>query len=371
MTLNLEKKLAKRKKRGNFRQLQIFQPLIAQPLIDFSSNDTLGLAGSSRLATLVQQECENQAGPLNGLGSTGSRLLTGNSAYAEMLEEKIAAIHGYEAGVLFNCGYMANVGLLSSFGDECTIFFDAGIHASTMDGIRLSRAKAFPFRHNDLDHLECRLKNCSIPGDKLICIESIYSTDGSRAPLREICQIAEKYQAKLIVDEAHAVGVYGPKGKGLVAHEDLMDQIFAQITTFGKALGTFGAIVLGGKCLKEFLINYSHAYIYTTALPLRNLAAIKTAYDIFPQMDVERAHIQKLIKLFQKVSTCSSTTHIQSIFVAGNVKVRKASEELANFGFDVRPLLSPTVRRGKESLRVCLHAFNTENELIQLLDHLK
>ena len=202
--MTLESRLRKRKKLGNLRQLQI-----TAPLIDFSSNDYLGLARSSELAMLrFPRMGMNLHHGL--LGSTGSRLLTGNCRYAQDLEEKIAKFHGYEAGVLFNCGYMANVGLLSAIGDEKNvIFFDAAVHASTRDGICLSRTQAFPFRHNDLDHLENRLKSCSVLGDRFICMESIYSTDGSMAPLTEICRLAKEYEAHLIVDEAHAVGACG------------------------------------------------------------------------------------------------------------------------------------------------------------------
>lgn len=241
--LNFEKNLVKRKKIGNLRQLQL--PASHMP-IDFSSNDYLGLARSTQLAVAVLKEVEKYSGPLNGHGSTGSRLLTGNSLYAHELEDAIARFHGFEAGLLFGCGYMANVGLISAVaGNGDTIIYDAGVHASMMDGMRLSRAQAYPFRHNDLDHLEHRLKNLPREGDLFICVESLYSTDGSKAPLGEICRLAKQYEGHVIVDEAHAVGVQGVSGKGLVAEYDLTADVFAQIVTFGKALGTHGAIVLG------------------------------------------------------------------------------------------------------------------------------
>src|SRR5262249_569897 len=160
--------------------------------------------------------------------------------------------HGYEAGLLFNCGYMANLGLLSAVAaDEDLIFFDSAIHASSRGGIQLSQATAFPFKHNDVNHLEHRLKHCQTVGNRFICIESVYSTDGSKALLPEIVQLAKRYEAHLIVDEAHAVGVFGPEGRGLVAEYDLTADVFAQVVTFGKAVGTYGAIVLGTHLLKE------------------------------------------------------------------------------------------------------------------------
>lgn len=332
MILHLETQLLRREKLGNLRKLPA-----CQVLVDFSSNDYLGLARKLEWS--------------GRFGSTGSRLLNGNSTYAVELEERIAKFHGYEAGLLFNCGYMANLGLLSILTG--TILFDAQVHASTRDGIALSRANAFPFRHNDLEHLENRLKNSS--GVRFICIESIYSTDGSIAPLPEICHLAKQYGAEVIVDEAHATGVMGPQGRGLVAEHNLTDQIFAQVVTFGKGLGAYGAIVLGSNTLKASLINFATSFIYTTAPPLQVLAAIKCSYDLFPTMEKERAHLKKL-------SGCK--THILSVPIQGNAEVKKAAQTLREHGFDVRPLLSPTVQRGHEALRICLHAFNTEKELL-------
>lgn len=350
----LEKRLLEREKIGNLRKLQL-----NPPAIDFASNDYLGLARSPQLAASVLKEWD-----LNGLGSTGSRLLTGNSLYAENLEKNIAAFHGFEAGVLFNCGYMANVGLISAVANpNSVIFFDTQVHASTHDGIRLSKAKSFPFRHNNLEHLEKRLQSIHSQKDRFICIESIYSTDGSMAPLLEISRLAKKYEVHLIVDEAHAVGVYGLKGRGLVAEHNLTDHVFAQVTTFGKALGVCGAIVLGSPTLKEALINFATPYIYTTALPFHSLAAIKCSYDLFPEMDAERDQLRKLIQFFQG----PSQTHIQSIPIKGNEAVKRAAQNMAKNGLDVRALMSPTVKRGHEVLRICLHAFNTETELELLL----
>lgn len=367
MTSYLERRLQQRTKLGNLRQLQI-----VQSAIDFSSNDYLGLARSPQLATEVFQEWQKHANHLNGLGSTGSRLLTGNSFYAQDLEEKIAKFHGYEAGVLFSCGYMANLGLLSAITHpESIIFFDTGVHASTYDGIRLSKAKAFPFRHNDLEHLENRLKCHSSKKDRFICIESIYSTDGSMAPLPAISQLAKEYNAYLIVDEAHAVGTCGPNGRGMVAQYNLMAHVFAQVTTFGKALGTYGAIVLGNQLLKQALVNFANSYIYTTALPLQSLANIRCSYDLFPQMNLERDQLQKLIQIFRGSYPNSSLTHIQSLLIQGNANVKRIAQAMVQQGFDVRPLTSPTVQRGYEVLRICLHAFNTEDELTQLIHHLQ
>lgn len=338
MILHLETQLLRREKMGNLRKLPP-----CQALVDFSSNDYLGLARSSQLEWSGR------------IGSTGSRLLNGNSIYAVELEDRISQFHGYEAGLLFNCGYMANVGLLSILAG--TILFDAQVHASTRDGIALSHAKAFPFRHNDLEHLERRLQSCA--GERFICVESIYSTDGSIAPLSEICHLAKQYGAEVIVDEAHATGVMGPQGRGLVAEYGLVKEVFAQVVTFGKGLGAYGAIVLGKDTLKASLINFATSFIYTTAPPIQVLAAIKCSYDLFPTMEKERAHLKRLIQI------SGSKSHILSVPIPGNAEVKKAAQTFMEHGFDVRPLLSPTVQRGQEALRICLHSFNTEKELLQ------
>lgn len=367
MTLRLKDKLLKRERLGNLRQLNV-----SRNLIDFSSNDYLGLARSSNLADLVSQELSKYKTFLNALGSTGSRLLTGNTCYAEDLEAKIATFHGYEAGLLFNCGYMANLGLISTIANkEDTIFFDSKVHASTHAGICLSKSNALPFRHNDIAHLENRLKHCIAKGDRFICIESVYSTDGSMAPLAEICQLAKDYEAYLVVDEAHAAGVCGYKGRGLVAEQNLCSYVFAQITTFGKAIGTQGAIVLGSQILKQSLINFATSFIYTTALPLHSLVTINCSYNLLAKMENERNHIQSLVRFYRDSIPNASKTHIQSIPVEGNKAAKEFAQKIAEKGFDVRPLLSPTVRRGKEVLRICLHAFNTKKELKTLLDLIK
>lgn len=358
-----EKKLELRKKGGNLRQLELLPNLI-----DFASNDTLGLARSSELFTSAAVELSASLNPLKALGSTGSRLLTGNSAYAMRLEESIAAFHGFEAGLLFSCGYMANVAVLSMCAKPgVSIYFDAASHASLRSGIALSRAIAYPFKHNDLGHLESRLQKSPAKGGRFIAVESIYSTDGSVCPLAELCALAEKYEARLIVDEAHAIGAWGPRGRGLVAEHQLNPFVFATIGTFGKALGTYGAIVLGSRLLKDALLNFAVPFIYTTALPFYALAPIKCSYDRFPFLEKEREKLQKLIQIFRKARLPASNTHIQPIPVRGNNAAREIAEKLRGEGFDVRPLLSPTVRKNCEVLRIALHAFNTEEEVDRLI----
>jgi 8-amino-7-oxononanoate synthase len=352
----LEPKLAQRRSDGSFREL-----IVRQDYIDFSSNDYLGIA----------RKIPAEDAPANfAHGSTGSRLLTGNSALAMKIEDEIAAFHKGEAAILYNSGYDANIGLLSCVpqkGD--TIIYDFLSHASIRDGTRLSAAQAFSFRHNDLDDLEARLTSAS--GTVFVVTESVFSMDGDLAPLTEISRLCDKFNAKLIVDEAHATGVIGPAGAGLVQEYELENRCFARIHTFGKALGCHGAVVVGSARLKAFLVNFSRAYIYTTALPPATIVAIQKSYAIFPEMNEERSRLGHLIGMFQSASLSfqklASSSPIQGVVVPGNENAKQLSAELLAMGLDARPILYPTVPRGSERLRIVMHSFNTVSEVDLLI----
>lgn len=356
MRCPLQDRLHQRGLQGNLRKL-----VNRLRSVDFASNDYLGLARSQTLRQRIFNELNQHEGCING--STGSRLLTGNTRYAEELESAIAHFHGYEAALIYTCGYMANMGLITALaGPDDVIFYDIAVHASAHDGMKMSAARAVPFKHNDAEHLEKRLQSYSCLGHRYILIESIYSTDGSVAPLKRIAELAKQYQALLIVDEAHAAGIYGNNGEGLVHQLSLTQKVFAVAVTFGKALGAHGAAILGSNTLKEFLINFSRPQIYTTALPLHSLAAIKASYDLLPLLSKERQHVHELVKLIPKANS-----HISSLIIKGSKKTREASNFLLSHGYDVMALLPPTVKRGNECLRMCLHAFNTKEEIRHLL----
>ncbi|MBV8388787.1 MAG: aminotransferase class I/II-fold pyridoxal phosphate-dependent enzyme, partial [Mucilaginibacter sp.] len=303
-------------------------------------------------------------------GSTGSRLLSGNLSYTETLEQQIADYHNAEAGLIYNSGYDANVGLFSSLpqrGD--TIILDELVHASIIDGARLSYANRYTFRHNDVESLEEKLIHAK--GNCYVVIESVYSMDGDTLPLKEILAITQKYHAELIVDEAHAVGLYN---NGLISRLNLEDKVFARIVTFGKALGCHGAIVLGSKSLREYLINFSRSFIYTTAASFHQIASIKMAYKMLPQATDEIEKLRSNIFLFKKLTAAAkgnllpSDSTIQCLVVGSNERARNIANELQNAGLDVRPILSPTVAKGSERLRICLHSFNTDNEITLLAE---
>lgn len=348
---------------------------VKEGLIDFCSNDYLGFARD--IEDDFQMEAADKESVLATLGSTGSRLISGNSGLGEDLERYIAEYHDSQAGLIFNSGYDANLGLFSSIpqrGD--TVLYDELCHASIRDGIKLGNCHAYNFAHNNLDELKKLLGKAR--GEIFIAVESVYSMDGDFADLNSIVELAENYHAKLIVDEAHATGLFGEKGEGRVVELGLQSRVFARVHTFGKALGRHGAIVLGDHNLRSFLINFARSFIYTTALPNSSLMSIKNGYDKMSKMNYKELKLSNLIGLFKKLvedgislSLIVSNSPIQSLICGENELAKRLSNALENEGIDVRPILSPTVKKGTERLRICLHEFNNEEEITKLVNCLK
>ena len=358
----LRAKLDERKRQNAFRQLQL-----NENKTDFCSNDYLGVVKNDLLNRSFEIKNFLKA------GSTGSRLLSGNYPLLEETEKEIASFHESETALIFNSGYDANVGVLSSIpqrGD--TVIYDFLSHASIRDGIRLSFAQSFPFSHNDLNELEKKLQHAA--GNKFVVTESVFSMDGDTCPLQELVALCKKYNAHLIVDEAHATGVIGGKGEGLVQQLRLHPEVFCRIHTFGKACGCHGAVALGSQQLRDYLINFARSLIYSTSLPEHSMAMIGRSYSIFPALKKERTHLQQLIQIFQtsllKYEKLSSLTPIQIVIVPGNDEIKTLSRRLQQKNFDVRPILYPSVPKGKERLRIVLHAFNTESEVKRLISEL-
>ena len=363
--LKIDQSLANRLNQRRLFNAYRSLPKPQNELLDFCSNDYLGLAKSH----FHSDEAVNQVKLQKG--STGSRLISGNSQLAENLEKELAEFHRGEAGLLFNSGYNANIGLLSAVPSrQDTILYDQLIHASLRDGIRLSNARSFSFRHNDLQQLEKRMNKAT--GQAFIVVESIYSMDGDEAPLEEIVNLANHYEAALIVDEAHSTGVFGLQGRGLVVEKGLESQVWARVHTFGKAIGGHGAIVVGSQVLREFLINFARSFIYTTALPDSTLQTIKEAYYYLSKTDAIH-RLQQNIALFRSeldttAKTCfiESRSPIQSLIWQGNDQVKALASTLQHEGFNIRPILHPTVPKGQERLRICLHAFNQSDSIVRL-----
>lgn len=331
--------------------------------IDFSSNDYLGFAQSGLLNIDEKNTLPS--------GATGSRSITGNSALAEETEQLIAKFHNREAALIFNSGYTANVGLFSCIAAKGDTFIsDEYIHASIIDGMRLSYANRLRFKHNDLADLEKKLQAAT--SKKIVAIESIYSMDGDEAPLIEIAALCKKNDALLIVDEAHATGVYGNKGDGLVCKYSLENEVYACIHTFGKAIGLHAAAITGSQVLRNFLINQARSFIYTTALPPQNYLQIQRSYQLLPSG--QRSALNAMVEYFRQNITANkqinfidSHSPIQGIMIGDNFATKALANHLVEKGFFVRPILSPTVPIGKERIRICIHSFNTEEQINELV----
>ncbi|MBZ9729831.1 pyridoxal phosphate-dependent aminotransferase family protein [Salegentibacter sp. JZCK2] len=370
----LAQNLEKRKQEKAFRSLKK-----ASSLIDFSSNDYLGLASSKKIYQQTHQILiENN---LLQNGSTGSRLLSGNHKLYDLAENFLAEFHQTEAALIFNSGYDANIGFFASVpkrGD--LIFYDELVHASIRDGISMSNAKAYKFNHNNAEDLKIKLKKLLNPENSEVYIvtESVFSMDGDMAPLKELAGISEEFDAFLIVDEAHATGIFGEKGEGLVQELEMQNKVFARLNTFGKAPGCHGAVILGAKSLKDYLVNFSRSLIYTTALPPHSVATILAVYREFKIGIREIEQLKNNIQIFKNEITknrlqrdfIDSNSAIQSCIIPGNEKVKNVAESLRKGGFEVKPILSPTVSKGSERLRFCLHSFNSENEISEVLKKL-
>jgi 8-amino-7-oxononanoate synthase len=341
-------------------------------LVDFCSNDYLGFSGSALLQHRVEEEAKLYH--FHKQGATGSRLISGNSTYIEQLEKYISEYHNAESSLMFNSGYDANVGLFSSVPQKGDlIIYDELVHASIRDGIKMSRAEAVAFRHNDLEDLHNKLKMSSL--NAYISIESVYSMDGDFAPLKEIVSIAKQYNTQVIVDEAHATGLFGKNGAGLVQQFGLEQDVFARVHTFGKAMGCHGAVVLGSEVLKQFLVNYARSFIFTTALPFHSLVSIKCAYDILAKQQNKIQKISYLVDLLKKSIQVNknawlipSESPIQSVVIPGNDSVKLVAAELEKAGFYAKAILYPTVPKGAERIRICIHSFNTEKQVLGLTE---
>lgn len=260
-------------------------------LIDFASNDYLGFAHSEVIFNTTHQFLLDSNIKING--ATGSRLLSGNHHLYQETEDYIAAFHQSESALIFNSGYDANVGFFSSVPQRNdVILYDELCHASIRDGIQLSNAKSYKFEHNDFEDLENRIQKFKSQENEIyIVTESVFSMDGDCPEIQNLVTLSEKYHCLLVVDEAHALGVFGEYGEGLIQSLRLQNKVFARIMTFGKGLGCHGAAILGNQQLKEYLVNFARSFIYTTGLSPHSVATILIAYQ---SLKSEHQTIEKL-----------------------------------------------------------------------------
>jgi 8-amino-7-oxononanoate synthase len=358
-------KLNEREQQKAYRSLNI----ISHDLVDFASNDYLGFSKNLEIPIAAEEIVRNFK--LRDHGATGSRLISGNNTLYEHVELSLASYHESDAALLFNSGYMANLALLSCVaGRTDTILYDEHVHASIRDGLRLSVARSFSFKHNDIDDLNKKSQNAI--GQLFIVTESVFSMNGDEAPLMELTRFSKENNALLIVDEAHALGV---KGWGLVAELGIQSDVFARTFTFGKAFGSHGAAVLVNKKTKEFLVNFSRPFIYTTGMPPLQVAYIISAYEYYHRNSICTHTLHKRIQFFREHSSelgfLPSITAIQCLIIPGNERVNSAEKMLMDAGFFVKAIKYPTVPLDQERLRICLHSFNSEEEIIQLLNLLR
>ncbi len=328
------------------------------------SNNYLGLATHPAVRAAA-----SHAAAEYGAGAGASRLISGSLRLHHALEEQLAAFKGTEAALLFNSGYHANVGAITALvGEGDTVFSDALNHASIIDGCRLSRARVCVYPHADAAALE-RLLAQSGARRRLVVTESIFSMDGDTAPLTALCNIAERYGAMLMVDEAHATGVVGPHGAGIVAADGLQARVTLQMGTLGKALGTFGAFVAGRRTVIDLLINTARSFIYTTALPPPVVAAASAALAIVASDPAPRRRLaenaaflwQGLREIGLRIA--NEPAHIIPVLVGDAARTMRFSERLLEHGVFVQGIRPPTVPPDTARLRVTMMSTHTRDDL--------
>lgn len=323
--------------------------------INFSSNDYLGLSTDKRILSAASRALSRS------FGSSASRLMTGTRELHQELEEKVAKFKNKPAALVFNSGYQANVGIISALlsKDDC-VFSDRLNHASIVDGIKLSGSRLFRFRHNDARHLEELLsKHRKDYKGALIVTETVFSMDGDIAPLEEIARLKEKYDSMLMVDEAHATGIFGPKGSGITEEKNLSGKVDVVMGTFSKALGAFGAYAASSPEICDYLVNTCRSFIYSTSLPEAVVAADIAAIDIAEKEPFRRERLlsnaRRLREMLKdKGFKVLGDTQIIPVVTGDNKDAVLLSEGLKEKGYWVLPVRPPTVPSGEARLRVSL-----------------
>ena len=334
--------------------------------ISFGSNDYLGLAAEPRLARAVADKLKQE-----GWGSGASPLLTGHAQGHRQLEQRLAQFEATEAAVLFSSGFAANAGCIAALvGPGDVVFTDRKNHASLLDGCRLSRADVRVYPHNDWQHLDRLLTKTAADRRRLIVTDSLFSMDGDLAPLAELADVAQRHAAMLMVDEAHATGVFGKQGRGVGEHLGVEDRIHARVGTLSKALGSIGGFVVGSRSLADWLINRARPYVFSTAMPSAVCAAAVVALDLVrdePRRRVEllaRAERLRVALVEQGWDVGRSASQIIPILVGDSARALRLSEQLRQRGYYVPAIRPPTVPQGEACLRVSL-SWGHDEEMVQ------
>lgn len=380
---NYAAKLDELKQQGNLRQfttniqdgrnIQINH----QSMLNLSSNDYLGLASNLHLREQFFDETPNEH---RIMSSSSSRLLTGNFPEYEQLENSLSdAFHG-RAALLFNSGYHMNIGILPALSDSKTLILaDKLVHASLIDGIRLSTAKYLRYRHNDLNHLIQLLQKYHVDEsfDRIIVVtESIFSMDGDESDLSELVRIKQQFnKVMLYVDEAHAIGVRGEQGLGCAEQYDVIDEIDFLVGTFGKALASVGGYLMCHPIVREYLINAMRPLIFSTAQPPICMAWTHFIFQKALKLSTQRQHLHAISQSLQhtiqhKGFECPSTSHIVPVIIGDSQKTVEKAKELQHAGFYIMPVRPPTVPKNSSRLRICLNTKIDQTDLDQLVEML-
>jgi 8-amino-7-oxononanoate synthase len=346
--------------------------LDGRPVLLFCSNNYLGLANHPALRSAAKEAVERF-----GCGSGASRLISGNMRLHEELEEQITRFKQYPSCILFSSGYAANVGIISSLMEsEDIIFSDALNHASLIDGCRLSRAEVRIFRHRDPDHLEFMLKASADYGKRLIVTDTLFSMDGDLAPLSDLVSLARRYDSMLMLDEAHALGVMGPNGRGVAEHYGLGQAADISVGTLGKALGSFGAFAVCRPAIREYLVNHARSLIYSTSLPPPVLAAAAKALEILQAEPDRRQRLSENARCFAEgiralgFNTPDPVTPIQSVVIGEEATTMSLSEQLLRRGVYAQGIRPPTVPQETSRIRFSLMATHTHEDILKALNAL-
>jgi len=341
--------------------------------IDFSSNDYLGLSAHPRLISSAKNAIDEF-----GTSSSASRLLSGDLTLHHLLEEKIAQFKNKEAAMVFNSGYQGNLGIISTlFTKGDCIFSDRLNHASIIDGILLSRARFFRYHHNDGRHLESLLKKERARYRKaLIITETIFSMDGDKCLLKDLVRLKEKYNCEIMVDEAHATGIFGVSGSGIVEEQGLEAQVDFIMGTFSKALGGFGAYLAASKKIVLYLVNTCRSFIYSTALPPGVISADMESIALIEDEPDRRERLLESAGYFRDALKGSGfdvrgDSQIVPVIIGDNLRAVEFAARLREKGYWVLPIRPPTVGRGQERLRFSLTCYHTKEILQKLIDDIR
>ncbi|WP_299090672.1 8-amino-7-oxononanoate synthase [uncultured Metabacillus sp.] len=359
----LNKRLEKMIKAGLYRHLQTINKQIV-----YSSNDYLGLAKDKRLISAARRTLDE-----SGVGSSGSRLTTGNSEWHEKLEQRLADFKQTEAALLFSSGYLANIGVLSSLPEKGDVILSDQLnHASIIDGCRLSKADTVIYKHIDMNDLEVKLKETASYQRRFIVTDGVFSMDGTIAPLNKIMALAKSYQACVIVDDAHATGVLGEYGRGTCEYFGVMPDVV--IGTLSKAIGSEGGFVAGSKVLIDFLVNHARTFMFQTAIPPTSCAASYTALDIIEQSKEKRqqlrAHVLQIKKGLEEIgfTVKGTVTPIIPVIVGDAQKAVAFAEKLQEKGIFAPAIRPPTVAIGESRIRLTVTTEHCSNEINYLLE---